>query len=130
MTASISRLNSRHLSMKWSTSKKWLTSSSAIWRRVFRALVASRGLLRSPAQERPRKSEGSTPRCTNITTIIFPRIIKTAMRNPANEGGLLYGSETWEETEHGNSIELASRHTAVHSLASALLKEVIALYER
>jgi hypothetical protein len=33
-------------------------------------------LLRAPAQERRRKSEGPTPRCTNITTIIFPQISK------------------------------------------------------
>jgi hypothetical protein len=42
-------------------------------------------LLRAPAQERPRKSEGSTPRCTNITTIIFPPISKTVMRTHAEE---------------------------------------------
>jgi hypothetical protein len=36
------------------------------------------------------KSEGPTPRCTNITTIIFPRISKTASRKRANEAGLLY----------------------------------------
>jgi hypothetical protein len=37
-----------------------------------------------------RKSEGPTPRCRNIATIIFSRIRKTAMRKPANEEGLLY----------------------------------------
>jgi hypothetical protein len=47
-------------------------------------------LLRAPAQERPRKSEGPTPRGTNITTIIFPRTSKTAIFKLANEEGLLY----------------------------------------
>jgi hypothetical protein len=65
--------------------KEIKTKLSTIWRRFFRALVVSWGLLRAPAQERPRKSEGPTPRCTNITTIIFPRISKTA-----NEAGTLY----------------------------------------
>jgi hypothetical protein len=47
----------------------------------------------APAQGRPQKSEGPTPRCTDITTVIFPRIIKTA-----NEASLLYISPrpaTW-----------------------------------
>jgi hypothetical protein len=47
-------------------------------------------LLRASAQERPRKMEVPTPRSTNITTIMFPRINKTAMRKPANEAGLLH----------------------------------------
>jgi hypothetical protein len=33
MTAFISRLNFRHLFIKWSISKKWFTESSAICRR-------------------------------------------------------------------------------------------------
>jgi hypothetical protein len=37
-------------------------------------------LLRAPAQGRPRKSEGPTPRCTDINTIIFPGIRKLEMR--------------------------------------------------
>jgi hypothetical protein len=44
-------------------------------------------LLCAPAQERPRKSEGTTSWCTNITTIIFPRISKAAMREPPNQEG-------------------------------------------
>jgi hypothetical protein len=47
-------------------------------------------LLRAPAQERPWKSEGPTPRCTNINTIIFRRKSKTAMRKPAHDEDLLY----------------------------------------
>jgi hypothetical protein len=39
---------------------------------------------------RQHKSERLMPRCTNITTAIFPRIRKTAMRKPANKEGLLY----------------------------------------
>jgi hypothetical protein len=35
-------------------------------------------------------SDGPTPRCTNITTIIFARISRTAMHKPANEVVLLY----------------------------------------
>jgi hypothetical protein len=42
-------------------------------------------LLRATAQEPLRKSEGPTPRCTNITVVIFPLISKTAMCKPANE---------------------------------------------
>jgi hypothetical protein len=63
-------LNFRHLSMKKSTSKKWLTKSSTICRPFFRALVFSSGQLHAPAQEQPRKSMGPTLWCTNITTII------------------------------------------------------------
>jgi hypothetical protein len=37
---------------------------------------------------RLRKSEGPTPRCPDISTIIFPRISK-----PANEAGLLYSDK-------------------------------------
>jgi hypothetical protein len=49
-------------------------------------------LLRAPAQKRQRKSEGPTPRCTNITTIVFffSQKRKTAMCKPSNEAGLLY----------------------------------------
>jgi hypothetical protein len=42
-------------------------------------------LLSAPAQGRPRKSEGPTPRCTNITTVFFSQMSK-----PANEESLLY----------------------------------------
>jgi hypothetical protein len=38
---------------------------------------------------RLRKGEGPTPRYTNIATIFFPRISRTAMRKPANKAGLL-----------------------------------------
>jgi hypothetical protein len=47
-------------------------------------------LLRAPAQERPRKNEGPTPRCKKYCHNYIPPISKTAMRKPANEEGLLY----------------------------------------
>jgi hypothetical protein len=46
LTACISHLHFRHLSMKWST------KSSDIWRPFFRALLVSWGLLHAPGQDR------------------------------------------------------------------------------
>jgi hypothetical protein len=62
-----------------------------VWHDIYVATETG-GQIRAhaPAQERPRKSEGPTPRFTNITTTIFPQISKTAMCKPANKEGLLY----------------------------------------
>jgi hypothetical protein len=59
MTASISRLNFRHLPMKWSISKKDLRHLEACLQSTEACSV------------RLRKSEGPTPQYTNITAINF-----------------------------------------------------------
>jgi len=46
MTASMLRVNDKHLPRKWSTSKKQWTKSSSTWKHFFTTLVVSWGLSR------------------------------------------------------------------------------------
>jgi hypothetical protein len=73
-------------------------------------------LLRAPAQERPRKSEEPTPRCTNITIIIFPRIRKTA-----NEEGLLYKLWCTSLWNFNINLHVTSSHLCSNIIVNTLM---------